>query len=144
MRNVVLNQMPKVEAAYNDDALMAKWEKIHALRDDVNRALEAARAAHEIGKSLEAKVTLYADGEDLAVIRGINESLASLFIVSKVEVCEGSGDGVKAENFENLSIAIAKASGTKCPRCWIFSENAGENPDHPELCPRCSAVVSNM
>ncbi len=144
LENAMLNDMPKVDENVLNAELEQKWEKIQALRDDVNRALEAARAAHEIGKSLEAKVTLYAEGEDLALIREISESLASLFIVSKVEVSEGSGDGVKGENFANLSIAIAKASGTKCPRCWIFSENAGENPEHPELCPRCSAVVSNM
>ncbi len=144
VRNVVLNQMPKVEAAYNDDALMAKWEKIHDLRDDVNRALEAARAAREIGKSLEASVKIYAEGDDLALLREIEGKLASLFIVSKVELNEGKGDGMQGENFANITIAISKAEGTKCPRCWAFFTEGSTNADHPELCPRCAEVVSKL
>ena len=141
-RNVVLNQMPKVEPSYQDDALMAKWEKIHALRDDVNRALESARTAREIGKSLEAAVTIYAEGENLALLREIEEKLASLFIVSKVQLCEGKGEGMQGENFTDITIAISRAAGTKCPRCWVYSEHAGLDPEHPELCPRCTKVVT--
>jgi len=144
VRNVVLNQMPEVEAAYNDDALMAKWEKIHALRDDVNRALEAARAAREIGKSLEASVKIYAEGEDLALLREIESKLASLFIVSKVCLVEGKGEGMQGENFANISVAISKAEGTKCPRCWAYFTDGSTNADHPELCPRCAEVVSKL
>ncbi len=141
-RNVVLNQMPKVNPAYENAALMAKWEKIHALRDDVNRALESARAAKTIGKSLEAAVTLYAEGESLALLREVEEKLASLCIVSKVTLCEGKGEGMPGENFADISIAIGHAAGTKCPRCWVYSEDAGHDPENPELCPRCAKVVS--
>ena len=141
-RNVVLNRMPKVNPAYENAALMAKWEKIHALRDDVNRALESARAAKTIGKSLEAAVTLYAEGESLALLREVEEKLASLCIVSKVTLCEGKGDGMPGENFADISIAIGHAAGTKCPRCWVYSEDAGHDPENPELCPRCAKVVS--
>ena len=144
VRNVVLNQMPKVDAAYNDDALMAKWEKIHALRDDVNRALEAARAAREIGKSLEASVKIFAEGEDLALLREIESKLASLFIVSKVELVEGKGEGMQGENFANITVSISRAEGTKCPRCWAFFTEGSTNADHPELCPRCAQVVSKL
>ncbi|MBR5478812.1 MAG: isoleucine--tRNA ligase [Clostridia bacterium] len=144
VRNVVLNQMPNVESAYNDDALMAKWEKIHALRDDVNRALEAARAAREIGKSLEANVKIFAEGEDLALLREIESKLASLFIVSKVELVEGKGEGMQGENFANITVAISRAEGVKCPRCWAFFTEGSTNSDHPDLCPRCAEVVSKL
>ena len=144
VRNVVLNQMPKVEAAYQNDELMAKWEKIHALRDDVNRALEAARGAREIGKSLEASVKIFAEGEDLVFLREIESKLASLFIVSKVELVEGKGDGMQGENFANITVAISRAEGVKCPRCWAFFTEGSTNAEHPDLCPRCAEVVSKL
>ena len=47
------------------------------------------------------------------------------------------------ETFEEtgIEVKIEKAAGVKCPRCWTFSEEAGTDAEHPELCPRCTAVV---
>ena len=64
LENAMLNDMPKVDEAILDAALEQKWERVQALRDRVNRSLEEARAAKEIGKSLEAKVTISANGEE--------------------------------------------------------------------------------
>lgn len=141
-RNIVLNDMPAVDPEYNDDALMIKWEKIHMLRDDVNRALESARTNREIGKSLEAKVTLFAEGENYTFLSNIAEELSTLFIVSATEVVDGKGEGMQGENLADITISVSRASGTKCPRCWAFSNEAGIDPEHPELCPRCTKVVS--
>ena len=58
-RNVVLNDMNKPFTAYALDAeTMARWEHIIEVRTAVNGALEEARAAKVIGKSLEADVHL--------------------------------------------------------------------------------------
>ena len=61
----------------------------------------------------------------------MKDSLAELFIVSKVTIREGEED-----------IRISKAPGEKCVRCWCFSETVGKNHEHPELCERCAAVIS--
>ncbi|MBQ3224109.1 MAG: class I tRNA ligase family protein, partial [Oscillospiraceae bacterium] len=137
LENVMLNDIPKVDETVLDTALEQKWERVAALRDRVNRSLEEARAAKEIGKSLEAKVTISANGEAYDFINAI-DGLDKLFIVSSVNVTK---DEALGSEIESISVKIEKASGTKCPRCWTFSEEAGTDPEHPELCPRCTAVV---
>ena len=54
--SVHLADMPKVVDV--DQELLDKWNQFMSLRDDVNRALEAARNEKVIGKSLEAKVVI--------------------------------------------------------------------------------------
>ncbi len=139
LENAMLNDMPKVDEAVLDAALEQKWERVQALRDRVNRSLEEARAAKEIGKSLEAKVTISANGEEYDFITAQTD-LDKLFIVSAVEVSKNEALGA---GLEDIEVGISRAEGIKCPRCWTFSAAAGSDPEHPELCPRCTAVVKN-
>ena len=54
-RNVAYNEMPQADEALSfSDEDRAKWDKLTAFRDDVNKALEGARTAKTIGKPLEA------------------------------------------------------------------------------------------
>lgn len=141
--NVALNAMPKVNAAWTfDEAAADKWNKLSALRDDVNKALEAARKDKVIGKPLEAWVTVYAEGEIAELLRAIPaDELAALCIVSKLRVIEGAGEGMPGENLEGIQIAIERASGDKCERCWMYVDSIGQNSKHPTLCARCAEVV---
>jgi len=122
--NVVFNDMPAKTGISADEAFIAKWAKIKEIRDLVLTALEQKRAEKVIGKSLEAKVILKG-GEDL---QEFLPELATAFIVSQVELEKGG---------EALEIIVEKADGVKCPRCWIYTENADED----ELCERCSGVL---
>jgi len=36
---------------------------------------------------------------------------------------------------------VAKAKGEKCARCWIYDDNLGTDPAHPQACPRCTKVL---
>ena len=58
--SVSFNQMSKPSGEHFDEAFLSQWERIHCIRDDVTKALELARISKVIGKSLEAKVTLFA------------------------------------------------------------------------------------
>ncbi|MCQ2558799.1 MAG: class I tRNA ligase family protein, partial [Oscillospiraceae bacterium] len=144
-RNVILNVMDKPFTDYALDAeTMAKWDKLIAVRSDVNGVLEAARAGKRIGKSLEAAVVLKASDDDAkAALDAVSSmNLNELFIVSKAlisddEPAEGSVSGV-GSSFPGLNISVAEAAGTKCPRCWMHSENADPETG---LCPRCKSVV---
>ena len=145
-RNVVFNEMVKPYTAYAlSDEQMARWDAAIRVRSDVNGVLELARADKRIGKSLEAHVTLSAldapAAEALKAIAGMN--LAELFIVSNVSIAAEksrenavTGNGM---NFSGLVIEVTEAAGTKCPRCWMHSEQA----DGEGLCPRCAAVMQN-
>ena len=144
-RNVVLNRMPVVDGAYCLEAdAMARWDVALKLRQDVNAVLETARAAKRIGKALEAHVSLEAADEAArAALEAVGHlDLAELFIVSSVAVesaPEGATTGAGAA-FPGLKIGVMEARGTKCPRCWMHSEQADENG----LCPRCAGVVSRL
>lgn len=138
----LFNEIPKPEFIEADAEFMNKWERIHSVREDVQKALELARNEKKIGKSLEAKVTLFADGELREFLNGVEDSLAEIFIVSEVEVAQGKGDF--EGNVEDLSVSISKAEGEKCERCWTFSKTVGECSEHPTLCAKCAAVIKEM
>ena len=138
-RSVLFNDMPK-GGAVRDKAFMERWERIHALRNDVQKALEAARAQKLIGGSLDAQVTLHCKGELLTFVQEIRELLPSVLIVSKVDVT-GEGEGDAAGETEGLRVSVAHAQGGKCSRCWTYSETVGQQPGHAELCARCAAII---
>ena len=137
---ILLNDMPKAEKTLVSDEFMEKWDRIHAIRDDVNKALEIARADKAIGKSLEASVTLHCSDELLAFVRDVEKELPTVFIVSAVEVQKGGQGGFTGE-VAGLAVSVRQADGGKCERCWMYSTELGADPEHPTLCPRCAAVL---
>ena len=132
---VVFEQMPEAKAAA-DVAFEAKWDRIMAIRDDVKKVLEQARADKVIGSALEAGLTLYCSKEVYDFLNAIPmDELADLFIVSHVDLVEGEG-GVKGL-VEGLGVSAAHAAGNKCLRCWKYETTVGEDG----LCPRCAKVL---
>ena len=119
---------------------MAKWERIRTVRDVVNKALEDARAAKSIGKSLEAQITLTCTGDLMNFLQENKDVLETVFIVSKV-VLDNAQPQAATGDVEGLAVAVAKASGGKCERCWVYSETVGSNSEHPTLCARCAKIV---
>ena len=138
--SVMFNEIPSQPVLPQDEAFMAKWDKIHALRDDVQKALEIARTAKVIGGSLDAEVTLYAQGETLAFIRSAEALLPTVFIVSAVHI-EENGQGDYTGEVEGLSVTVAHAHGEKCSRCWVYSDTVGQDTQHPGLCARCAEIL---
>ena len=140
--SVLLADMPAPSEREVDRAFQAKWDRIHAVRDCVQKALEAARAAKTIGSSLEARVTLYCTGELRAFIESVLSLLPQVLIVSQVETAEGEG-GAPSE-LEGLRIDIARAAGDKCARCWNYTGDVGADARHPTLCCRCANIVASL
>ncbi len=146
-RNVVLNVMdkPYPEYALGED-VMAKWDTAMALRSDVNGVLETARAEKRIGKALEAHVRLHANDDAAKKALGAvaEMDLPQLFIVSQVDMGDGAVMGASVtgvgENFAGLTVEVFEAKGEKCPRCWMHTEEAGED----NLCPRCARVMATL
>lgn len=142
--HVMLNDMPKARADWTlspEDAEF--WAASLRLRDDVNKALELARAEKLIGKPLDARVTLYVSDEAAEAFKRIaRQDLATLFIVSRVDVVYGPGEGVSAAQFTGVTVQVQPSAAPKCPRCWTRSDETGTEPDHPELCPRCVRAIA--
>ena len=132
---VVFEQMREAKAAA-DEAFEAKWDRIMAIRDDVKKVLEQARADKVIGSALEAGLTLYCSKEVYDFLNAIPmDELADLFIVSHVDLVEGEG-GVKGL-VEGLGVSAAHSAGNKCQRRGKYETTVGEDG----LCPRCAKVL---
>jgi len=122
-----------VAGEQSHEDLVATWALLFEVRDEVLRALEEARVAKQIGSSLEAKVTLTAFRETLELLRKYEKDLRYIFIVSQVEIREGS-----------QSITVSRAEGEKCERCWNYSTRVGESEKYPTVCERCVAALAEI
>ena len=144
---------------------LALWSTLRALRNEVNKVLEAARAEKTIGSGLDAEVSVFvADGavrEQLGRMTGpgadeVNR-LEKLLIVSGVAVHEDAesvramaAPGVSVAEVEpeqmegGVCIAVRRARGRKCERCWHYCESVGTLSAHPTLCGRCAPVVEGQ
>ncbi|AIE59580.1 isoleucine--tRNA ligase [Bacillus methanolicus] len=140
--SVQLTDLPKYKELPNSKALEEKWTSFMKLRDDVLKALEEARNAKTIGKSLTAKVTLYVNDKTKALLDSIQENVKQLFIVSGFEVA-GSYDEAPdhALKLDTAAIIVSKAEGETCERCWVVTPEVGQDQQHPTLCPRCATIV---
>ncbi|MBO6182774.1 MAG: isoleucine--tRNA ligase, partial [Acidaminococcaceae bacterium] len=132
---------PEVKEEYLNEELETKFDNFIAIRGEVTKVLEGHRQNKTIGNSLEAKVVLFAEGEALDILKSVEKDLPTLLIVSQVEVNEGAAGGEEATGRADLKVIVKPADGHKCERCWTYSESVGKNPDHPDLCERCAAVV---
>jgi isoleucyl-tRNA synthetase len=144
--SVLFNDIPQVNPAYVlSDEDQAYWDKVLALKADVNKVLEQARMDKSVTKAQDADVTLYLNDEGWEAFQGRLEQhhLEALFIVSKVTVIHGEGEGIPGEQFPGLTVKVALSTDPKCPRCWNHSAAIGQDADYPELCPRCASVLKS-
>ncbi|NJK55417.1 MAG: isoleucine--tRNA ligase [Pleurocapsa sp. SU_5_0] len=147
----------RVEA--NSDALAnplgrspLQWDVIRDLRDEVNKVMEQARTAKAIGSSLDAKVLLHvSDGElknKLAAYNSSNtlseknvDELRYFFLASQVELVDYLPDSEYKSASDIANIAVVKAEGEKCDRCWNYSVSVGSFAEDPTICDRCNAAL---
>jgi isoleucyl-tRNA synthetase len=128
-----------------DEATRARLDLVAALRGEVTRAIEPRRKAGEVGHSLETAVVLSLPQSVREDVEALGMDLREVFIVSKVELvpAEAAAAGaVPCEGIAGAAIGVTRAPGEKCARCWVYSEDLGQTPQYPDLCPRCAAVLS--
>ncbi|NCB63209.1 MAG: isoleucine--tRNA ligase [Clostridia bacterium] len=133
--SVLFNEMPGYDPALVlDEKTAGKWARLGVLRDAVNKAIEDSRKAGGVKKNQDAEVTVAVNAEDAELLRGVD--FAALCIVSKVNV--------DIKDVTEPEITVAASESAKCVRCWNHDEHVGSDSEHPELCPRCAAVVKEM
>ncbi|MDX1807403.1 MAG: isoleucine--tRNA ligase [Paenisporosarcina sp.] len=140
--SIQLTDFPEATTHESFEGLRTKYQQLMLVRDDVLKALEEARNAKTIGKSLEAKVTVYVKKELLEAFDTTKIDFAQFFIVSDFTLA-GLKEEAPAEALalDVASVIVVKAQGEKCERCWTISSKVGENDKHSTLCPRCADVV---
>jgi isoleucyl-tRNA synthetase len=114
-----------------NEALLAKWNRIRAIRDQANKAIEDVRTAGGVGASLQATLTITAGADDAALLRSLGDDLRYVTITSAATVVDGP----------ELAVAVAPSTATKCERCWHYRGDVGTDPAQPTICARC---VSNL
>ncbi|WP_036769092.1 isoleucine--tRNA ligase [Photorhabdus australis] len=120
------------------------WADLLAVRGEVNKVLEQARADKHIRSSLEAAVTLYAGNELANKLNSLGDELRFVLLTSQASVAsyELAGEDAQQSEIDSLKIAFRKADGEKCPRCWHYAKDVGLVAEHAELCGRCVTNVA--
>ncbi|MFZ3230856.1 MAG: isoleucine--tRNA ligase [Pseudobdellovibrio sp.] len=130
LESVFLEDFPIANTAWNKPDLAATFEKILAVRSDVQKKLEELRATKIIGSSLEAQLVITAEGDILSALK-IAADLREILIVSKLEVSAGT-----------YSIVASKAEGEKCVRCWVYSSEISTHEKTLGVCPKCVEALN--
>ncbi len=123
----------------------AYWAELLKVRGEVNKVIEQARADKHVGGSLEASVTLYADARLADKLSGLGEELRFVLLTSGAEVADyaqAPDNAQQSETVKGLKIALSKAEGEKCPRCWHYTGDIGQNAGQAEMCGRCVTNVA--
>ncbi|RMG03080.1 MAG: isoleucine--tRNA ligase [Nitrospirae bacterium] len=144
--SVFLADFPTPEEPFIDKNLESRWEELIDVREVVNKAIELKRSEKFIGNSLEASVTVFAGDKYAGLLRNYSDFLPTLFIVSQAGVSELSRapeTGIfRDEEGREIAVLVEHASGSKCARCWNWSETVGTFSDEPEICHRCHNALS--
>lgn len=138
---VQLAEMPTVAHFDNEMQLLAQWQQFMAIRSDVLKALEEARDNKVIGKSLEAKVTLYPTAEAKQLLANLNANVQQILIVSDLEISDESAPS-DALQFDDIAVKVEHAPGQVCPRCRMTRTDVGVDPRFPLFDGRCAKIVA--
>jgi isoleucyl-tRNA synthetase len=144
-----------------------KWDLVRSLRDDVNKMLEKARNDKLVGASLDAAVFVYAPdegtrktleslvGDENLVYppvksNGVDE-LRTTLMLSQVKLVDSVTDIASfceeifisgSDTSSGCVVGVAKASGTKCGRCWFYDNQVGKlGLLHDDACQRCNEAI---
>lgn len=141
-KSVHLTDFELVAETAEQTQLIEKWTRFMTLRDVVQKALEEARNEKLIGKSLMAKVTIYADQATSDLINSINNDVKQLLIVSDFEVVVGTENAPEtATKGDNVAVVVTAATGETCERCRVVKTDVGTHAENPTLCGNCASIV---
>jgi isoleucyl-tRNA synthetase len=142
--SVHVTEFTSIEGAELDVHEVAAWDRLFRVREAVSKVLERARAAQQIGQSLEADITLGGSITREKLLGPLKIDLAQLFIVSHVDFAASAvdaADTIEIESVGTLSISMTRARGRKCGRCWHYKDEVENDGD---LCARCQTIIDSM
>ncbi len=132
--SVHLEKIPEVKDYQTKALILEEWELFFEIKNDVYKALEEARNEKLIGKGLEARVYIKADGKYLDIINKLKNDLKQLLIVSEVIITSK-----ELPKYNSISVKVEPFNGYKCERCWNYF-NKEEMIDN--ICKRCNEILN--
>ncbi|MDM7273282.1 isoleucine--tRNA ligase [Sulfurihydrogenibium azorense] len=142
--SIHLELLPSVNLEYIDKELENVYEKLLQIRDDVLKAVEEARKKDLVRHPYEARVILKLPQDYKQLIEERLDWIKFFFTVSQVELSENPQAEVviEGESVKGSTVAVGRAKGEKCPRCWIYDESVGRNGQ--KVCDRCKEQLIKM
>jgi isoleucyl-tRNA synthetase len=122
--SVFLQTMHELPQPADAQALLAKWDRLRALRAPVLKRIEELRAEGKVGSSLQAEVDLHAADADYDLLASFGEDLKFVLLTSAARVHRASGA---------LRVEVSPSAHAKCDRCWHYRADV----DEAALCGRC-------
>ncbi|MBP7734653.1 MAG: isoleucine--tRNA ligase [Spirochaetes bacterium] len=130
----------KLDDRFNNPDIEQKIEGLVNIKNDVLKELEICRRDKVLKSSLEADITLFVkDNAAKEMMASMGPELSRFFQVASVTLVPEKGAAMR--DYDNASVAVKKTGGKKCVRCWNYFETLGSDPDHPELCRRCTDII---
>ncbi|WP_438831903.1 isoleucine--tRNA ligase [Streptococcus pluranimalium] len=113
---VQLSEMPVAQTFEGQEAILEEWDGFMEFRTHAQKALEEARNAKVIGKSLEAHLTVYASEEMKALLASLDSDIGLLLIVSQLTIADEADKPADAVAFEGVAFSVERAEGEVCER----------------------------
>ena len=143
--SVHLRTYPEIPAAWRDEDLAAKWEKVRKVRRVVTGALELERKEKRIGSSLQASPRVFVDDPALmAAVQAVDLEEVAITSGIALEAGAGPAEAFRLDDVSNVSVLPQNAEGGKCERCWKVLPEVGESEAAPGTCKRCAEAVAQI
>jgi isoleucyl-tRNA synthetase len=143
--SVHLASLPEPPPGLPDESLLAKYEFLLKVRNEINRGLEEARKGKVLSTAQEARVAL--GSADTELLERLTQSASDLKILTQVAELAITNQQtplsqpLAAQEIPGLLLQVDKAVGEKCVRCWFTLASVGQDSQHPQICQRCRQVL---
>ncbi|PJZ69358.1 isoleucine--tRNA ligase [Leptospira perolatii] len=135
--SVFLEDFPNL-SNYRNLKLEEKLSAALSIRESVQKALEMARQAGKLGKSLEGALELTPKSSNANILKSFAKAdLELIFTVSQVTFDPDAREQLSEYSDDTYKIRVLKPLDSECPRCWRHPKEERIR----ELCIRCSEAI---
>ncbi len=132
--SVFLADFPVADPSLTSSAIEEEWENIWKIREAIYKKVEEKRTEKVIGHALDARVVLTVSEQDYQLLGRLGDELKDVLIVSQIEIRKG----------DEIAVAVEKAEGEKCERCWQYATDIQKTGPFPNVCKRCADTLSSL
>ncbi|HGH7853833.1 TPA: isoleucine--tRNA ligase [Streptococcus agalactiae] len=138
---VQLAEMPVAQTFSGQEEILEEWSAFMTLRTQAQKALEEARNAKVIGKSLEAHLTIYASQEVKTLLTALNSDIALLMIVSQLTIADEADKSADSVSFEGVAFTVEHAEGEVCERSRRIDPTTRMRSYGVAVCDASAAII---
>lgn len=138
---VQLAEMPVAQTFSGQEEILEEWSAFMTLLTQAQKALEEARNAKVIGKSLEAHLTIYASQEVKTLLTALNSDIALLMIVSQLTIADEADKPADSVSFEGVAFTVEHAEGEVCERSRRIDPTTRMRSYGVAVCDASAAII---